>query len=96
MDVEGELTIGRDGADLEIDDPKISRRHAKFRSVDGGLEVEDLGSTNGTFVAGQRIEGTVRLKNGDSVRLGGCIFTAEIERDVQATLLEEFPPGDAN
>ena len=91
MDVEGGLTVGRDGADLEIDDPKISRRHAKFRSVDGGLEVEDLGSTNGTFVAGERIEGTVQLKNGDSVRLGGCTFTAEIERDVQATLLEELP-----
>jgi pSer/pThr/pTyr-binding forkhead associated (FHA) protein len=95
VEVARELTIGREGTDLEIDDPKISRHHATFRAVNGGLEVEDLGSTNGTFVGGHRIEGTAKLDNGASVRIGGCTFTAEVERVVQATQLEEIPMGGA-
>jgi hypothetical protein len=53
-----ELTIGREGADLTLaDDDEVSRDHAALRALpDGGVEVRDLGSRNGTFVDGTRIE----------------------------------------
>ena len=53
-----ELTIGRAANDLSVDDPAISRRHAVFRLVGDALEVEDLGSRNGTLVNGERIAAT--------------------------------------
>ncbi|MGI8631092.1 MAG: FHA domain-containing protein [Solirubrobacterales bacterium] len=48
MEIDHEIVVGREGADLAIDDAEVSRRHAAIRPVDGGLEVEDLGSKNGT------------------------------------------------
>ena len=48
--VTGELVIGRENADLTIDDAEVSRRHVAVRLEGGQLEVEDLGSANGTFV----------------------------------------------
>ncbi len=69
--VERDLTIGRLGADLTIDDPLLSRRHARFVVRDGRLFVNDLDSTNGTFVNGLRIDDEMRLHGGDSVKLGG-------------------------
>jgi 6-phosphogluconolactonase (cycloisomerase 2 family) len=59
-------------------DPEISRRHARFRRVDGGqLLVEDLGSTNGTYVNGQRIAGPHVLSPGDQVQLGKTVLRFE-------------------
>jgi len=75
--VEAELVVGRE-ADVTIEDPLISRRHAAIRPVGGGLEIEDLGSLNGTWVNGVRIEGRRALEGGDLVQLGAASF--EIER----------------
>ena len=51
----GIVTIGRDPhCDHTIDSPLVSREHARLISEDGGIYVEDLKSTNGTFVNGQR------------------------------------------
>src|ERR687896_1798211 len=67
------LEIGR-AADLEGrlgDDPELSRRHARVsRFEGGGLMIEDLGSTNGTFVNGERISGPTLLEAGQTVKLG--------------------------
>lgn len=53
------------------DDPELSRRHARIsRARDGQLLVEDLGSTNGTFVNGERIRGPTAVNTGDTVALG--------------------------
>jgi len=50
-------TIGREGCDVNISDPEVSRRHASIRRLDDdAVAIEDLGSTNGTFVNGERIE----------------------------------------
>ena len=51
----GDVVIGRDpGCDIRIDDPSLSRRHVRLRIADP-ITVEDLGSSNGTFVAGKRL-----------------------------------------
>lgn len=49
-------TIGRSPeCDIYLDDAGVSRQHARLRPVDYGVEVEDLGSTNGSFINGQRV-----------------------------------------
>ena len=61
----GILTIGRlPECDLEIASPLVSREHARLYCEPAGVEIEDLHSTNGTFVNGQRLSGRVRLKQG--------------------------------
>jgi hypothetical protein len=65
------LVLGRDPAcNLVINDVEVSRRHARFIAQSGGYAIEDLGSTNGTFIDEQRIKGVVPLKPGASIRLG--------------------------
>ena len=71
------LVLGREAADLVIDDPEVSRRHAAVRPAGDALEVEDLGSLNGTWVNGARVTGTVRLVLGDRVRVGDSSFEVE-------------------
>ncbi len=65
------VTVGRDiDCDLLADDPSVSRHHARIASrPDGAYEVEDLGSTNGTWVHGVRVSRAV-LCDGDLVQLG--------------------------
>ena len=66
-----EIVVGRDeGADVLIDNPSVSRRHARLRKEAEGWVVEDLGSSNGTFMHGQRIDGPHPLKSGDEVGFG--------------------------
>jgi len=62
-------TIGRESTcDLVLDDEGLSRVHARV-TTDGGLALEDLGSTNGTYVNGARIT-KVALREGDRVQFG--------------------------
>lgn len=72
----GEMTIGRDGVNgIVLADPSVSGRHASLvRSRDGWL-VTDLGSTNGTLVNGQPIDGRgARLMGGEQVSLGSVVL----------------------
>lgn len=70
-----EMTIGRDpNCDLALDYPMVSHRHARLVRVGSQITVEDLGSTNGTFVNGQRISGVVTVKPGDVIGLGSYTF----------------------
>src|SRR5262249_52797443 len=68
------IIVGRDNpADLRIADQTLSREHARFTLSEGGkITVEDLGSTNGTWLNGQRVD-TAELKLGDEVVLGGVL-----------------------
>jgi hypothetical protein len=73
QDLANELVIGRsaDGFGTLKGDPEISRRHAQIsRTDDGRLYISDLGSTNGTFVNGNKIEGSAWLSPGDVVKMG--------------------------
>jgi pSer/pThr/pTyr-binding forkhead associated (FHA) protein len=70
------VTIGReDGNDLVLDDTQASRRHARVAPADGGWTVEDLGSTNGTYLNGGRLSGTRRLTASDEIRIGRTVIT---------------------
>jgi pSer/pThr/pTyr-binding forkhead associated (FHA) protein len=64
-------TVGRaTGADFIVDAALVSRVHCRLTSLPGGaLEVQDLESTNGTFLNGRRV-GTARLAHGDRLRVG--------------------------
>ncbi len=74
LELEAELLIGREASQQEGgwgDDPELSRRHARVaRDTGGQLTIEDLGSTNGTFVNGVRLRERQALKVGDSIHVG--------------------------
>ena len=64
-------TIGADPAcDVVVDLPQVSGRHCRLTRDGDGFLLEDLGSTNGTFVNGERVVGAVRVACGDAIRLG--------------------------
>jgi pSer/pThr/pTyr-binding forkhead associated (FHA) protein len=64
-------TMGRaDGSDVPIDDPFASSVHARIFPRDQFMYIEDMGSTNGTYLNGRRLRGAERLKVGDAVRIG--------------------------
>ena len=65
--------IGRsERADLTIDDDTVSRRHAELRGSRTDLEIEDLGSSNGTTLNGNDIAGPITLYDGDLLGLGSA------------------------
>ena len=70
--------IGR-GADCAVvlDDDYVSTRHARVVAGEDGLYAEDLGSTNGTYVNGQRITGPTTLTLADTLRIGKTILRLE-------------------
>jgi pSer/pThr/pTyr-binding forkhead associated (FHA) protein len=57
-------------AELFLRDPEVSRRHARFESQNHVLFVEDLKSSNGTFLNGRRITEAIELREGDTVDVG--------------------------
>jgi hypothetical protein len=83
-----EIFIGRDVSnDIVVNDSEVSRKHARLVTQAGGLVVEDLGSTNGTFVNGQRLMGPHVLRPGEVIMLGENISLAfETGYDIDATV----------
>ncbi|HEX9331138.1 MAG TPA: FHA domain-containing protein [Anaerolineales bacterium] len=85
-----QLTIGRDSTnEIVINDAEVSRRHARLTFQGGKYVLEDLGSTNGTFVNGQRLAGPRVLKSGEVVSFGEqivLVFEA-INIDAGATMV---------
>jgi len=69
--------FGRVG-EKQLQDVMVSRRHMKITQDGGQYVIEDLGSTNGTFVNGQRISRPVLLQHGDFIRIGETIFAFEL------------------
>jgi ABC-type multidrug transport system ATPase subunit/pSer/pThr/pTyr-binding forkhead associated (FHA) protein len=65
------VRIGRDpSSELHLDHPVISWHHAELLRQNGGFAIRDLGSTNGTFVNGRRVTGSITLNIGDVVQIG--------------------------
>ncbi len=76
----GEFIVGRDEkAYVHVADGSVSRRHAKILSLDEGLFVEDIGSSNGTAVRGGLIQGRVAIALGDIVYIGSVPFRVDPE-----------------
>jgi pSer/pThr/pTyr-binding forkhead associated (FHA) protein len=95
--VEGELILGREQgtADLVIEDPGVSRRHARLFPENGALVVEDLGSSNGTYVNGERISGPVAVAPGDEVQLGDTVIGVGGGTAATALMPRGAPPTEA-
>lgn len=74
-----EISIGRQAeCDVVIDSPLASRLHAKLRQLpDGRIFLIDLGSTNGTFLNGRQVHGTVQLQPGDKIIIGRHLLTLD-------------------
>jgi two-component system cell cycle response regulator len=85
------VTIGRDESNgVSVPLHTISRQHARLSIRDGSYVVEDLGSTNGTFVNDEEMSGVTPLHNGDLVRCGGAVFKFIEGGNIEALYHEEI------
>jgi len=78
----GVYVIGREGADIALEDPKVSRKHAEIGLYGPGAYVlRDLASTNGTFLNGRRVSEKRQLSHWDLIRVGGTVLRIAIVED---------------
>jgi pSer/pThr/pTyr-binding forkhead associated (FHA) protein len=74
-DLSDELTVGRaPGCQVTIDDSYVSQLHARIFRRDGTLYVEDLGSTNGTFLNRKKVSAPAALRKGDRIQIGKTVM----------------------
>src|SRR5215210_5224274 len=92
FDIEGEVVVGRTNADITIEDPLISRRHAVIRAVDSALEIEDLGSLNGTVVNSEKLSAPRRLQPGDVIMVGATTIEVVGDAAGSRTMVAPGPP----
>ena len=92
-----EISIGRDNTNtVEINDAEVSRRHARMELRGSAYVIQDLGSTNGTFVNGTRVSGMQVLNSGDTVSFGeGIVLAYESVMDMNATVMSAKSPQTA-
>src|SRR5512133_96211 len=99
-----DLLLGRDlSNDIVVNDPEVSRRHARLLLQEGSYVLEDLGSTNGTFIRGQRLGAPLVLRPGETITIGEKVVlkyevlqtdpnaTVVVQRRVDATLPPVMP-----
>ena len=85
-----EITIGRNpGNDIPIDNLGVSKQHAKIVKHDGGYVVEDLNSTNGTFINDKRVARAV-LNNNDVVHIGKHSLQIQFSGDAISASDQDF------
>ena len=78
FDVGQGATFGRsNGADIRVDDPFASSAHARIFDRGGFMYVEDMGSTNGTYLNGRQLKSAERLSMGDTIRIGDSEYRYE-------------------
>jgi ABC transport system ATP-binding/permease protein len=76
---QSEFLIGRGAdCDLRLRAPRVSRHHCLIRTQAGAVTLSDLGSSNGTFINGQRLTSQTALKSGDLVQVGDFSFVVEV------------------
>ena len=86
------MILGRaDSADIRIAHPSVSSEHARIINGSLGFEIEDLGSTNGTYLGSERVT-RARLQSGDRIVLGTVEFSFLVDRAQDATVAL-LPPG---
>ena len=78
FDVGEGATFGRsDGADIRVDDPFASSAHARIFPRGEFMYLEDMGSTNGTYLNGRQVKTAERLKMADMIRIGDSEYRYE-------------------
>ena len=95
--VDGEQLAGSAAeADVLLDHPTVSRRHAVLRPTPTGVEITDLGSSNGTFVDGKRIGGQRTVGDALPVHFGSlaCAFETEAQDETEAAIHLDTAPRD--
>lgn len=89
------VIIGRGkDADVTIDNAAISRHHARFEYRNGIYLLTDLGSLNGTFINGKKIEATVPLTESDMIEIGKFQITAETSTEQHGAIASLSTPDD--
>jgi FHA domain len=79
-DLDGDIVLGRgDHAEIRLEDPFASSRHARVYEQGNIVVIEDLGSTNGTYLNEELLESARPLHPGDRVRIGDSEFTFEVD-----------------
>jgi len=83
----GECLFGRRlDCHVHIHDQRVSRRHARIRREGDALHLEDLGSSNGTYVNGRRIHAAARLHHGDEVEIGASRYRVDLADEMVAAV----------
>ena len=88
---EGKLSIGRSTkSDIQIDHDSVSRQHVRITVTDGQAHIEDVGSTNGTFLNDESLEGKVQLRNNDLIKVGRTVFKFIAHNNIEAAYHDEI------
>jgi pSer/pThr/pTyr-binding forkhead associated (FHA) protein len=74
-EIRGGATLGRGDVEIQLDDPFASSRHARITRQGHVLVIEDLGSTNGTYLNEEPLSGPQPLHAGDRIRIGDSEFS---------------------
>src|SRR3954463_13827983 len=78
FDVSGGAMFGRaDAADIHVEDPFASSSHARIDNRGGTMHLEDMGSTNGTYLNGRKVKSAEPLGTGDTIRIGDSEYRYE-------------------
>jgi pSer/pThr/pTyr-binding forkhead associated (FHA) protein len=90
-----QFVIGREeGCQLRPSSPAISKKHCAVVIRGGKVFVEDFGSTNGTFVNDNKVEGAAEVKDGDKIRCGPLEFVLKVERPTSPSRVQPKPTAE--
>jgi pSer/pThr/pTyr-binding forkhead associated (FHA) protein len=96
IDLSRPIVLGRDqSADVVLGDGQISRRHVRVSPSNGGALVEDLESTNGTFVNSNEVHAPVEVRPGDQLLVGVTVLQLRSPEQIRAqpSAVRAVPPG---
>src|SRR5258706_10104865 len=87
------ITIGRAApSEVVLHDPEISRAHCRVECLGFDMLITDLGSTNGTFIDGKRVQGAARIANGGILRIGRQLMRYELRNRREVAAAHEMEP----
>jgi len=92
----GENSIGRESADVLLNDSAVSRKHASITVGESAIEIEDLGSTNGTYVNGEKLEPNAPrdISTDDEIVLGQTVLRLKLPEEPVPVAGEGEQSGD--
>ena len=92
-----DVTFGRSrAATINVESDKVSRMHARVRRAGDVIEVEDLGSRNGTRLNGEKIDGPKRVTSGDEIAIGPILAIVGVTTGLRrATAVADASAGEA-